>query len=239
MPFALPDGVTARHGTPGRAARPAATPEASPSGTKPEAAGASLSQPDAQPDGPSEVPLAAEPASGAPAGGGTESAEADPVQAATSDRAAPASTAKSESAPSLPRPVLSAAWLQRLSDLAPRAAAGSWQTVRLSLGEGEGELTVQARRDDERVAVTVQFSDPRLRSLAADHAERLLSALEARYDADVDLSFAEHDGSPSREDSPEGERALPSPSRTASSEPAQQTAGSTPTLSTGRNEWIG
>ncbi len=164
--------------------------------------------------------------------------ESDHTQPPTSERtAAPLSSAKSEPV-TLPRPILSAAWLQRLGEMTPRALDGMWQTVRLALGDGDGELTVSTRRDDERIAVTISFSDPRLRALAADHAERLQGALETRYDADVDLSFSEHDGGASHEQSADAEQTLRSFVQPTSTPGAEQDTEHTP-LSTGHHEWIG
>lgn len=122
--------------------------------------------------------------------------------------------------------------------MVPRAT-GTWQTVRLSLGEGDGEMTVKTRRDEERIAVTVQFSDPRLRSLATDQADRLLGALEARYEADVDLSFAEREGEPEQDHAPDGEHPARPPHKPAPADLTQPITGTNPAPSAGRNEWIG
>lgn len=166
--------------------------------------------------------------------------EAEPVQLAASERAsAPVPSGKSEPAALLPRPILSAAWLQRLGEMAPRAVAGAWQTVRLALGGADGELTVSTRRDEDRVSVAVQFSDPRLRTLAAEHVDRLQGALESRYDADVDLSFAQDEGRPSQEGTPEPAPALHSPASPTATEAAESARTDRPARPLGRNEWVG
>ena len=133
--------------------------------------------------------------------------------------------------------MLSAAWLQKLGEMVPRAASGAWQSVQVSLGENEGNLTVQARRDEDRVQVAIRFTDPTLRALATEHADRLQSTLEARYGADVDLSFGAG-GQDSEAADDDGPRFHPSP-RTAgdTAEPAP-----TPTAaprSGGAREWVG
>lgn len=197
----------------------------------------------ATPDTPPAEQLSAEHAPGAdePLSPDAPATESDLIQTIAPDRTASlASPTKSEGATPLPRPVLSAAWLQRLSEMLPRAVAGTWQTVRLALGDGDGELTVSARRDDDRIAVTIQFSDPRLRVLAADHAERLQGALEARYDTDVDLSFAESDSGSSHEQTPESDpHPRNSTGRSGPAEAAEQPAASKPMHPAARHEWIG
>jgi hypothetical protein len=181
----------------------------------------------------------------APEAASVDSAEAaDSVPETTAARATsasgttPAPGLRGEAA-AFSRPVLSAAWLQKLGEAAPRAAAGTWQSVQLSLGEGDGELTVRARRDEERVRVAIGFSDPNLRLLATEQADRLQSALEARYGTDVDLSFTDGE----REQAGErGEPGLPRATQRADATDATDAAPShAPARSRpgSSNEWVG
>ena len=165
--------------------------------------------------------------------------EATPEVASARATTGPASTpgTRTESV-AFPRPILSAAWLQKLGEVAPQAAAGTWHVVQLSLGEGDGDLTVRARRDEDRVHVSVGFSDPQLRALASDQADRLQSALEARYGADVDLSFTDGEG---REPEERGESHATRPGTSAPSDaesaaPSRAPAHSRPGT---HHEWIG
>lgn len=176
---------------------------------------------------------------------------ADPATAADASNAVPetasaplttssasASGPRSEAA-TLPRPILSAAWLRQLGEAAPQAAAGTWHVVQLSLGEGDGELTVRARREDERVHVSVGFSDPQLRTLATEQADRLQSALEARYGADVDLSFTDGEG---RQPDERGEPGAPRPRTSARPDAADAPAPSRTSFSSRpgtHHEWVG
>lgn len=162
---------------------------------------------------------------------------ADVASARSTSGPASASGTRTESV-TLPRPVLSAAWLQKLGEAAPPAAAGTWQVVQLSLGEGEGDLTVRARRDEDRVHVSVGFSDPQLRALASDQADRLQSALEARYGADVDLSFTDGEGrEPEERGAPHAApRGTSAPSDAESAAPSHAPARSRPGT---HHEWIG
>lgn len=172
---------------------------------------------------------------------GAEEVDAAPETAPTraTSTSGTASTLRSESA-TLPRPILSAAWLQKLGEAAPHAAAGTWQSVQLSLGEGDGELTVQAQRDEERVRVAIGFSDPHLRLLATEQADRIQSALEARYGTDVDLSFTDGEREqPGERGEPGGLPQHPTSRRATAADaptPATTSARSHPGT---HNEWVG
>ena len=137
----------------------------------------------------------------------------------------------------MPRPILSAAWLQKLGEAAPRAVAGTWHVVQLSLGEGDGEMTVKARRDDERVHVAIAFTDPQLRTLAAEQADRLQSALEARYGTDVDLSFS--DGDREQPGARRDEPGAPRPRLSAPTTANAPTGARPPSRPGTLNEWVG
>ena len=83
------------------------------------------------------------------------------------------------------------AWLRAMMSQHSRtfSTENGWKVLEMQLEEGSGTMTVKARRDEDRVAVSVGFSDPHLRSLALANAERLQQAIEAQYDADVEFSL--------------------------------------------------
>ena len=64
-----------------------------------------------------------------------------------------------------------------------------WKSVDIQLAEGEGTVNVRARRDEDRVAVAVAFSDPALRQAAAADANRLREILQQQYGTRVDLTL--------------------------------------------------
>ncbi|WP_457651530.1 hypothetical protein [Rhodocaloribacter sp.] len=103
----------------------------------------------------------------------------------------------------LPRGPVSAAWLRAAlhRNGGALSARDGWNMLEMKLDDGDGTMIIKARRDAERVAVTVGFSDPHLRALTAEHADRLQEALRRHYDASVDLSFTGDgsDASPGRE----------------------------------------
>lgn len=102
--------------------------------------------------------------------------------AATARAAQPAAAARSS---------MQAAWLRAMMEQ-PQGAlttAAGWSSLTIKLDDTDGTMTVEARRDERHVAVQVSFSDPNLRSIAAQNIERLEAALRQQYDASVDLSL--------------------------------------------------
>ncbi len=69
------------------------------------------------------------------------------------------------------------------------SAEGGWQQMQIELGEGGGSVTVRARREAERVIVSVGFSDPSVRAQAMASADRLHESLQAEFGGNVDFSF--------------------------------------------------
>ncbi len=142
--------------------------------------------------------------------------------------------------PTSSRGPVSAAWLKTLMENGIRleASTDGWSSLTLQLGDDDGTMTIDARRQEDRVAVHVNFSDPTLRSTAAQHIDRLEEALRAQYETAVDLSLG--DGSTSgREKGPSHERTLsPITSKLQSGAPVAR--ASVPPLATGAtHEWIG
>jgi len=164
----------------------------------------------------------------------------DAPDATAADDASAASRTKTP--PSLQR-TLPVAWLramldQPLRDLTPGAA---WQSLQIRLDEGEGTLTIQTRRDDDRIAVAVGFSDGHLRSLASASADRIQAVLQEHFGASVDLSLTSDDaGDAPHHDHTDRPASVAAP-RSDAAAPATETATSSPRarLSGGRHEWVG
>ena len=83
------------------------------------------------------------------------------------------------------------AWLRAVLNNARQAvfSEDGWKVLEMNLDDGDGTVTIKARREEGRVAVAVGFSDPELRALASSHADRLQEALQAEYETAVDFSL--------------------------------------------------
>lgn len=83
------------------------------------------------------------------------------------------------------------AWMKTLMNQPARAFAlnNGWQVLQVQLEDGQGSLTVSARRDDDRMSVSVGFTDAALRGQAAVQAGRIQDALQAQYETQVDFSL--------------------------------------------------
>jgi hypothetical protein len=64
-----------------------------------------------------------------------------------------------------------------------------WQVLEMTLDNGDGTMTIKARRDADRMSIAVGFSDPQLRTMAVANEERLRQALQQQYETAVDLSL--------------------------------------------------
>ncbi len=139
-----------------------------------------------------------------------------------------------------------AAWLRSLlnNGLHSLSVDKSWKVLEMQLDEGHGTMTVRARRTEDKVSISVSFSDPQLRALATEHADRLQETLQARYDADVEFSLGRHgsgESTPRQNDMPRGGRAA---SHAASVQGIPSSlddlARAARTAAVGaRNEWVG
>ena len=91
----------------------------------------------------------------------------------------------------LPGKAGSAAWLRTMLDHTGRSFStpDGWHVLEMKLDPGEGTMTVRTRREADRVAVSIGFSDPGMRQLAGQHLNQLQDTLRAFYDNPVDLSF--------------------------------------------------
>jgi hypothetical protein len=104
------------------------------------------------------------------------------------------------------------AWMKTLMNQPARAFAlnNGWQVLQVQLEDGQGSLTVSARRDDDSMAVSVGFTDAALRGQAAVHAGRIQDALQAQYQTQVDFSLQDDtQGQSSRDRSNSGRPSQP------------------------------
>lgn len=141
------------------------------------------------------------------------------------------------------RPAFPTAWIKAATQgpLQSATLSGGWKAVEMTLNDGDGTVTIQARRDQDAVSVSIGFSEPRMQAQAAANARQIQEALQAQYDADVDLSFA--GGDPDGSD----EQTHHSSSRDAASSrpsPAEENAGEDPSPQRrsgdgSRREWVG
>ena len=143
------------------------------------------------------------------------------------------------------RRAMPTAWLKAAAQgpLRTTELAGGWKAVELSLGEGDGTVTIKARRDQDGVAVSVGFSESRLQTQATANARQIQDALQAEYETDVDLSFAEGDAGSADQQAADGdssrERASV-PSSQAEIPAEENTSAATATTRHGaRREWVG
>jgi hypothetical protein len=96
------------------------------------------------------------------------------------------------------------AWLRaKMGRPAFSQAAGGWKTLEMQLQEGDGTVTLKTRQDNERMAVSVGFSDSRLRSIASAQTQQLQDALQAQYDTEIDFSLMSDGSGTSQEQAPD------------------------------------
>ena len=149
-----------------------------------------------------------------------------------------ASTARAAQS-AAPRSSMQAAWLRAMMEQ-PQGAlttAAGWSSLTIKLDDTDGTMTVEARRDERHVAVQVSFSDPNLRSIAAQNIERLEAALRQQYDASVDLSLTSDGHGGGEEKQTSGSRPLHRHNAAQDSSTAVKTARSVPLGAT--REWVG
>lgn len=110
-------------------------------------------------------------------------------------------TPAAPSQPLLARPAAAAAWLRSI--LAHHGQemgnVGGWQVLNVKLDDEQGHVTVKARREEEKVSISVGFTDPVTRAMVQANAQRIEQTLEAQYQTSVDLSFftgSEEQGGP-------------------------------------------
>ncbi|NBB75410.1 MAG: hypothetical protein GVY35_17330 [Bacteroidetes bacterium] len=64
-----------------------------------------------------------------------------------------------------------------------------WKTLEMQLKNGDGLMTVRTRQRKDQMAVSVGFSDARLRAQVAASLHQLQEMLQSQYDAPVDFSL--------------------------------------------------
>ena len=134
------------------------------------------------------------------------------------------------------------AWLRAVQSRPLRTyAEAGWNVLEMQLDEGEGTVTIKARREEERVAVSVGFSDPTLRALASAQSDRLQQVLQAQYDSVVDFSLMNSgsDTSGRREDSAEAKGLTNATGAHKITEDQANTLPARGSLPGTRNEWVG
>lgn len=144
-----------------------------------------------------------------------------------------------------PPRTLPTAWLKTAAQGPLRTAelASGWKAMELSLGQENGSVTVKARSDQDGMAVSVNLSDPRLRSQIAANARQLQETMQGQYGSDVDLSFGGGDAGTSGDQTPD-ESATRSGAQasTSSDRAAEKDASDDPVHRRGPHggrEWIG
>lgn len=115
--------------------------------------------------------------------------------------------------------------------------------MELTLGRENGTVTVQARPDQDSMAVSVSFSESRLQAQVAANARQLQDAMQAQYGSDVDLSFAGDDSGESEGQTPDGSAHERGASSSGSADPAAEDEVDDGALHRrgphGGREWIG
>ncbi len=119
-------------------------------------------------------------------------------------------------------------------------ARDGWRTVEMQLKDGDGSLTIKTKQDDDRMAVSVGFTDSRLRSLASANAQQIQNVLQSQYNTTVDLSLM-GDGHDSAKDG----RSDGSSRNDSSAHPAETDADASDATTSraplldGEYEWVG
>jgi hypothetical protein len=136
------------------------------------------------------------------------------------------------------------AWLRAVLNNARQAvfSEDGWKVLEMNLDDGEGTVTIKARREDGRVAVAVGFSDPELGALASANADRLQEALQAEYEATVDFSLfngqGDADGSGKQKQARRAGASVGGASR-VDADGLNDAPGRRSLLPGGRHEWVG
>lgn len=151
-------------------------------------------------------------------------------------------TPGSTGTPAFTQPDRALAWLQargagRSSFVQSR---DGWRMLEMKLQEGDGSLTIKTKQDDDRMAVSVGFTDARLRSLASASAQQIQNVLQSQYNTTVDLSLMKDGNGSAHGESSDGAGSNGSPSARNEAD-AESTDSATPhtALFGGQHEWVG
>lgn len=113
----------------------------------------------------------------------------------------------------------------------------------MQLKNGDGLITVQTRRRQDRMAVSVGFSDARLRAQAAANFNHLQDLLQSQYDAPVDFSLmdqSQHDAQHQTASDSSDRRPTAGPTGTDPDELEEtETTARRPLAPGAHHEWIG
>jgi hypothetical protein len=119
-----------------------------------------------------------------------------------------------------------------------------WKTLEMQLKNGDGLLKIQARQSKDHMAISVGFSDARLRAQAAASLNQLQESLQSQYDTPVDFSLMQDGSQDARQHDASGgsdraNRLASSPSSPETTEDDQPTGLRRPLAPGSLREWIG
>lgn len=120
-----------------------------------------------------------------------------------------------------------------------------WKTLEMQLKNGDGLIKVQTRRGKDHMAISVGFSDARLRAQAAASLNQLQESLQSQYDTPVDFSLMSDGGQDAHQqaasdssDRP-GRIGLSTPGAAEADEPDEHTVVRRSLAPGSLREWIG
>ena len=139
------------------------------------------------------------------------------------------------------RPGAAAAWLHKVLNRHQHAfdVVDGWQVMDMKLEGDRGGVTIKTRREDDRVSVSVSFTDPMLAAQMQANVQRIEQVLQNQYEASVSLSFesgGENEASAQRE--PQRDAGTPG-DRPASASPERRERGEARSRAQGAaREWV-
>ena len=88
----------------------------------------------------------------------------------------------------------SAAWMKSLSERTANMNRHdpNWKILEMKLDHGDGKMTVKVMRENEHVAISVQFTDEALRTHTESQSSQIMDSLKEQYGEDVTFTFADH-----------------------------------------------
>lgn len=130
-------------------------------------------------------------------------------------------------------------WIRSLlqKNVGQATIRNGWNVLEIKLEGDDGSVTIRTRREEDRMAVAVGFTDPQLRAIAQANMAELKDVLQAHFASDVDFSLSGEgsDGQNPREQSSGAGPSGPSQETTGRSE-ARRARVALPGSS---REWIG
>ena len=167
--------------------------------------------------------------------------DAEPILGTTENAVREGGKSIQGTARHIPRGPVSAAWLRAALNHSGNALSfrAGWSVLKMKLDDGDGTVIIKAKREAERVAVSVGFSDPHLRAITAEHADRLQESLRQHYDAAVDLSLGDGSNASGGRERPHARRSTPVPHRTMGPEPGHAADPAPNRRYPDSNVWVG